>query len=182
MSLRYALVGLLASRPSSGYELSKRFAVSMAHVWPVGHSQIYPELSRLLADGLIEQTEQGPRGAKDLTPPRRQGWKPCGIGWRPNPTTACRSDANLREFFLWALPPAEALAHLQRDADVYRQRLGELEKSPGRSTGMPTRQLAPRGLPSRSAWQLPHVIDWRTGPRKKSPPARSSQADAYRKT
>lgn len=127
MSLRYALVGLLASRPSSGYELSKRFAVSMAHVWPAGHSQIYPELSRLVADGLIEQTDEGPRGRKTYAA------TPAGVtavrDWMATePDYGCRSDANLRQFFLWALPPAEALAHLERDANVYRHRLGELEE------------------------------------------------------
>ena len=127
MSLRYALVGLLASRPSSGYELSKRFAVSMAHVWPVGHSQIYPELSRLVADGLIEQTDEGPRGRKTYAATPAGRGSPAGLdGDRPD--YGCRSDANLREFFLWALPPAEALAHLERDANVYRHRLGELEE------------------------------------------------------
>jgi PadR family transcriptional regulator, regulatory protein AphA len=127
MSLRYALVGLLASRPSSGYELSKRFAVSMAHVWPVGHSQIYPELSRLVADGLIEQTEEGPRGRKTYAA------TPAGVAalrdWmETEPDYGRRSDADLREFFLWALPPAEALAHLERESNVYRQRLEELEQ------------------------------------------------------
>jgi PadR family transcriptional regulator, regulatory protein AphA len=127
MSLRYALVGLLASRPSSGYELTKRFAVSMAHVWPARHSQIYPELGRLVADGLIEQTDEGPRGRKTYAA------TPAGVAalrdWMATePDYGCRSDANLRQFFLWAIPPAEALAHLKRDANVYRHRLGELEK------------------------------------------------------
>lgn len=127
MSLRYALVGLLASRPSSGYELSKRFAVSMAHVWPAGHSQIYPELSRLVADGLIEQTEEGPRGRKTYAA------TPAGVAalrdWmETEPDYGRRSDADLREFFLWALPPAEALTHLERESNVYRQRLAELEQ------------------------------------------------------
>jgi DNA-binding PadR family transcriptional regulator len=127
MSLRYALVGLLASQPSSGYELTKRFAVSMAHVWPAGHSQIYPELARLVADGLIEQTEEGARGRKTYAA------TPAGVAelreWMRStePDYGCRSDAQLRDFFLWAIPPDEAVAHVGRDADVYRRRLAELE-------------------------------------------------------
>lgn len=128
MSLRYALVGLLASRPFSGYELTKRFAVSMACVWPVGHSQIYPELARLVADGLIEQTEEGPRGRKTYAA------TPAGVAalreWMQStePDYGRRSEADLREFFLWAIPPARALAHLEREVKVYRRRLGELEE------------------------------------------------------
>lgn len=128
VSLRYALVGLLASRPSSGYELTKRFSVSLAHVWTAGHSQIYPELSRLVADGLIEQTEEGPRGRKTYAA------TPAGVAalreWMRStePDYGGRNDAQLREFFLWVLPTAETLDHLERDADVYRRRLDELEK------------------------------------------------------
>lgn len=127
MSLRYALIGLLAWRPSSGYELTKRFAVSIAHAWPVSHSQIYPELARLVSDGLIEQIEKGPRGRKTYTA------TPAGVAalreWMQStePAYDRRSEADLREFFLWVLPPADALAHLERSAHVYRRRLAELE-------------------------------------------------------
>jgi PadR family transcriptional regulator, regulatory protein AphA len=127
MLLRYALIGLLAWRPSSGYELTKRFAVSMAHVWPVSHSQIYPELARLVADGLIEQTEEGPRGRKTYAA------TPAGVAalreWMRStePDYGRRSEADLREFFLWVIPPADALAYLERSANVYRSRLAELE-------------------------------------------------------
>jgi DNA-binding PadR family transcriptional regulator len=128
MALRYALVGLLASQPSSGYELTKRFAVSMAHVWPAGHSQIYPELARLVADGLIEQTGEGPRGRKTYAATA------AGLGelraWMRStePDYGCRSDAQLREFFLWVIPRDEAVAHLERDAEVYGRRLADLEE------------------------------------------------------
>ena len=128
VTLRYALIGLLAWRPSSGYELTKRFAVSMAHVWPVSHSQIYPELARLVADGLIEQTEKGPRGR------RTYAATAAGVSalreWMQStePDYGRRSEADLREFFLWVIPPADALAYLERSADVYRARLAELEK------------------------------------------------------
>jgi PadR family transcriptional regulator, regulatory protein AphA len=127
MSLRYALIGLLAWRPSSGYELTKRFALSMGHVWPVSHSQIYPELARLAADGLIEQTEEGPRGRKTYAA------TPSGVAalreWMQStePDYGRRSEADLREFFLWVIPPADALAYLERSANVYRTRLADLE-------------------------------------------------------
>jgi PadR family transcriptional regulator AphA len=126
VSLRYALIGLLAWRPSSGYELTKRFAVSIAHAWPVSHSQIYPELARLVSEGLIEQIEEGPRGRKTYAA------TPAGVAalreWMQStePAYDRRSEADLREFFLWVIPPAEALAYLEGSANVYRRRLAEL--------------------------------------------------------
>jgi PadR family transcriptional regulator AphA len=63
MSLRFALLGALADRPRTGYELLKHFEQSLAYAWPASHSQIYPELSRLREDRLIEQTGSGARNS-----------------------------------------------------------------------------------------------------------------------
>ena len=67
MSLRYALLGLLADRPYNGWQLLKNFEGSLAYAWPALHSQIYPELARLREAGLIEQTGEGPRGSKEYS-------------------------------------------------------------------------------------------------------------------
>lgn len=62
MSLRFAL---LNDQQSSGYDLTQRFAAGVGtYAWDVEHSQIYPELRRLLDDDLIEIAEQGARGRK----------------------------------------------------------------------------------------------------------------------
>lgn len=126
MSLRHALIGLLAAEPASGYELSRRFAESMAHVWPAGHGQIYPELARLAEDGLIEQTGTGPRGRRTYSATTE------GVAalrhWLQStePDYGCRSDADLRDFFLWSIPASEAVQHLERDAQAYRHRREQL--------------------------------------------------------
>lgn len=62
MSLRYALLALLTAQPMTGYDLAKAFHVSVGHVWHAPDSQIYPELKRMVADGLIE-AEVVPWGA-----------------------------------------------------------------------------------------------------------------------
>src|SRR5215470_2260302 len=65
MSLRYALLGLLADEPASGYELTKKFErVLRRYAWHAQHSQIYPELNRMAADGLVEVVAEGPRGRR----------------------------------------------------------------------------------------------------------------------
>jgi PadR family transcriptional regulator AphA len=62
MSLRHALLGLLDVAPMSGYTLLKQFDRSVAYVWQAPHSQIYPELRRMEADGLIVGHAE-PRGS-----------------------------------------------------------------------------------------------------------------------
>jgi PadR family transcriptional regulator, regulatory protein AphA len=61
VSLRHALLALLAAQPMSGYDLVKRFDQSVAYVWHAPHSQIYPELRKLEIGGLITAESQ-PRG------------------------------------------------------------------------------------------------------------------------
>ncbi len=128
MSLRYALLGLLADRPYTGWQLLKHFEGSLAYAWPALHSQIYPELARLREKGLIVQTGAGPRGAKEYS------LTPAGVveieGWLrgPGPSRSTRDEPLLRVFFLWLLDPDEAAEYLDREAEYHRELLGELEE------------------------------------------------------
>ncbi|HXH78868.1 PadR family transcriptional regulator [Nocardioides sp.] len=64
MSLRHAILGLLARKPSTGYELAQMFDLSLRTAWHAKHSQIYPELAKLESAGLAEVTARGSRGSK----------------------------------------------------------------------------------------------------------------------
>ena len=66
MSLRFALLGFLSTEPASGYRLAQEFGESMGWFWNASHSQIYPELRRMEADGLIssELDEDDGRGKR----------------------------------------------------------------------------------------------------------------------
>lgn len=54
MSLKFAILGLLAHEELSGYEITRRFGQSVGHFWHARSQQIYPELGRLETDGLVE--------------------------------------------------------------------------------------------------------------------------------
>ena len=127
MALRYALVHLLSGEPLSGYDLAQRVQRSTANVWPANHSQIYPELAKLLADGWIIQTGEGPRGRKvyQATP---EGVDALRSWLRDTPPDyAVRFEAMLRVFCLWAVPKEEALALLARDRAEYARDLEQLQ-------------------------------------------------------
>lgn len=57
MSVRHAVLGLLAQRPRHGYELHTAFeaVVGGEHNWDVKPAQIYSTLSRLEKDGLVAE-------------------------------------------------------------------------------------------------------------------------------
>ncbi len=52
-TLKYAILGLLYDRTMTGYELMKEFGSALNEFWSAKHSQIYPELKKLTAEGLI---------------------------------------------------------------------------------------------------------------------------------
>jgi PadR family transcriptional regulator, regulatory protein AphA len=66
VSLRHALLGLLTAEPMTGYDMTKVFDRSVDYVWHAPHSQIYPELRRMEAEGLItsESLRRGRQGVK----------------------------------------------------------------------------------------------------------------------
>lgn len=54
--LKYAILGLISREPMSGYDIMKSFEEDISKFWEAKHSQIYPELSRLQDEGLVDYT------------------------------------------------------------------------------------------------------------------------------
>jgi PadR family transcriptional regulator AphA len=132
MSLRHAVLGLLVDKPASGYDLMKRFNTSLANVWPATQSQVYGELARLDAAGLIDVAAEGPRGRKEYT------ITDAGLAelrrWltETEPKRVRNNDAVLRVFFLSVLTPEQArgyLTGLAEQAAATHTRLQELKES-----------------------------------------------------
>ncbi|GFE15518.1 PadR family transcriptional regulator [Streptomyces glebosus] len=117
MSLRHAVLGLLAESPASGYDLMKLFNASLASVWPATQSQVYGELTKLTTAGLVEVAAHGPRGRKEyaitddgLTELRH--WLT-----EVEPSGPQRHDGLLRVFFLGIVTPLEAQTFLLHQAE-----------------------------------------------------------------
>jgi DNA-binding PadR family transcriptional regulator len=53
MALRHAVLAALLEGEASGYQLAKRFDVSVANFWSATPQQLYRELDRLEDDGLV---------------------------------------------------------------------------------------------------------------------------------
>jgi DNA-binding PadR family transcriptional regulator len=128
MSLRHALLGLLAAGPASGYELTKQFELSLANVWSAKHSQIYPELQRLADNGWVQVGEEGARGRKEyrITTSGRDELRRWLTTERPD--RSGRNEAMLRVFFLWTLPDDEAADYLEGEAADYRAVFERLDR------------------------------------------------------
>ena len=129
MSLRHGILGLLAGRPMSGYDITREFDLTLGHVWSARHSQIYPELSRLASEGLIEHVDSGPRGRKvyAATGPGREEV----LRWLrdDDPGRELRVEACLQGFFYWMLEPVEAVALIRRERAFHEAKLEGYESS-----------------------------------------------------
>jgi len=125
VSLRFALIGLLADQPASGWDLSRRFETVLGSVWPAGHPQIYGELRKLLAEGLIELESTGPRGRRVYRA------TPAGLAavrqWLTAGETdhTLRLESLLRSAFFWLMTPRELAEHLDREAAYFRALAGQ---------------------------------------------------------
>ncbi|NUT17509.1 MAG: PadR family transcriptional regulator, partial [Cupriavidus sp.] len=57
MSTQHALLISLIEKPSSGYDLARRFDRSIGYFWHATHQQIYRELGRMADSGWIAAEE-----------------------------------------------------------------------------------------------------------------------------
>jgi DNA-binding PadR family transcriptional regulator len=91
MALRHAILAALLEGEASGYELAKRFDVSVANFWSATPQQLYRELERMEIDGLI--------AARVVQQERR-----------PNKRLFSLTDAGKRELHAFTAEPAKPTA------------------------------------------------------------------------
>jgi DNA-binding PadR family transcriptional regulator len=118
---------MLTQHPGSGYDLLKRFEKSMANVWPATQSQLYGELNKLAASGLIEVSDIGPRGRKEyrVTDAGRAEL----VRWitSPQDDPASRRPDLLRVFLLDEIPVEDARTYVAAFAEHADSELKRLE-------------------------------------------------------
>jgi DNA-binding PadR family transcriptional regulator len=126
MSLRYAVLGLLARRPSTGYELTQTFDRSLRTSWHARHSQIYPELAKLEAADLVEVVRHGARRSKTygITAAGRVELRRWLVDAEPDRSQ--RSESGLRLFLTPLLDPGDRQAAYERDLAHVEQELAAL--------------------------------------------------------
>ena len=146
------ILGLLAWQPRTGYEIKQVTDQSTRFFWGASYGQIYPELRRLEADGLVESREEPrgrvPRRVFSLTDAGRDALD----AWLEEPDEAYEvRDEGLLKLFFGDLMSAEQRLDLVRrrqawyeeSAALFRRigdELGELDESSG--DGAPLRDRA----------------------------------------
>lgn len=128
-TLSYALLGALASRPQTGWEVSQHMKAPIAYMWAAQHSQIYPELNRLAEAGLIEATVIRGRGPRDT---KRYALTSVGLlalsVWADSPPAVevPKSEMLLKVRSLWLTSPERATAFIAAQREQFSVRLATL--------------------------------------------------------
>ncbi|WLW57530.1 PadR family transcriptional regulator [Streptomyces sp. YU58] len=131
MSLPHAILTALLEKPSSGLELTRRFDRSIGYFWSATHQQIYRELGKLEADGLIRTlpTEQPARGQK-----KSYEVLPAGRAELARWSAASQDPKPMRDVLLLRLRAAAVVGaagiedDLRRHLDLHRRQLAEYEE------------------------------------------------------
>jgi PadR family transcriptional regulator, regulatory protein AphA len=120
----YAILGLLALRPWTTYELAKQMAVSLRNFWPRAESKLYEEPKKLVRHGLAEvRTEhvgRRPRSVYELTPAGREALRT----WldQPGAMATLEFESLVKVFFAEQGTKAQLVATLERIVDEQRRR------------------------------------------------------------
>ncbi|WP_157245571.1 PadR family transcriptional regulator [Nonomuraea typhae] len=174
MSLRMALLTLLAGAPRSGYDIGQEFDGVLKFVWHAKPTQVYPELKRLAADRLIREQDEGSRG--------RRPYEITDEGMRVLRTWLLTSDTDhsqrnetvLRSFALWVVSPQEAAGYLREEREYHRARLRgmralknglDLRLAPDRAAllGVEAGIRRLEAMVSWADWAIETVSTWPTG-------------------
>ena len=129
-TLSYAMLGLLAREPLSGYEIAQRMKEPIGFFWHAGHSQIYPELARMEQDGLVthqivEQHDRPDKKVYTITEAGREALR----RWvaEPAPVPIARDVLVLKAYSLWLADPVPAAALFREHERRHREQLAAYE-------------------------------------------------------
>lgn len=125
MSLRFAILGLLARESLTGYDLTKKFDTTIGFFWSAKHSQIYPELANLTQEGLVTfelvtQTSKPNKKVYTITDAGRETL----TEWMhaPRERRAVKDPLLMRAWIVGIVDPALALVQLRETLADYDQR------------------------------------------------------------
>jgi DNA-binding PadR family transcriptional regulator len=140
-TLGYALLGLLARRERSGYDLARELRRPVGYFWQARHSQIYPELARLEAQGLVAhhvvaQHDRPDKKVYAITEAGREALRTWVTAPLEEPPV--RDELVLRAYSVWLADPEAAAAFFREHGRRHEARLAhyrELEAQMVRDAG-----------------------------------------------
>ena len=126
-TLGYAILSILTRQPCSGYEL----ASSLESIWPAKHSQIYPQLSRMEAQGSVvfETIEQNGKPNKKVYSVTKQGQERLTSWLNEEPSDpVVRDEFLIKNHSIWLSDQESAERLLQDRIERLNEKIDSEEK------------------------------------------------------
>jgi len=130
MSIKYALLGILAEGDLHGYELKASFDAKVGEFWSLNYGQIYSTLDRLEKEGLVTHDRQAQEKRPDrkifsITPEGRNEL----AQWLATPVAkvrALRDEFFVKLVFMDKNHPAAILALIDKQKVLYLRHMNRL--------------------------------------------------------
>jgi len=141
MSLRHAILGIIAQKPSTGFDLLREFDAGQSVIWPAPQNEVYRVLRQLKEEGLAEIVARGARGS------RTSGATPAGRAalaqWLTAPSDyTLRYEPVLKACFLDPASPHARLERARQDLAFFESQIALLSRPAARSPDAPDRENA----------------------------------------
>ena len=131
MSVKHAILGILADAPAHGYDLKTRFEEKVGEFWSLNYGQVYTTLDRLHKDGLVEfdTVEQGDKPDKKIYRITSAG-QDAFTQWQLSPIKAepraLRDELFLKLMFIDKSQAQHIMRTIQRQQSVYMAHMMQL--------------------------------------------------------
>jgi PadR family transcriptional regulator AphA len=129
-TLDYVILAGLVRGPRSGYDLTRWMERETSHFFAVGHSSVYPALSRMEREGLVQHevvpSEKGPeRKVYTVSEDGREAL----FAWADEPPIEkhVRDDQLVKALCYPYMPEERALARLEEEKARHEERLAQYE-------------------------------------------------------
>jgi DNA-binding PadR family transcriptional regulator len=122
------IVGMLAARPRSGYEIKQLVDSSARFFWAASYGQIYPELKKLEEAGLIKGDDSSQGGRQRTTFRLTAEGKRAAREWISSPPEVLetRDEGLLKLFFAGSIEPKRAAQIARERASASRAKAAQL--------------------------------------------------------
>ncbi|OGO49395.1 MAG: hypothetical protein A2148_06830 [Chloroflexi bacterium RBG_16_68_14] len=163
MSLRTVLLAILSKEPNTGYGLGRLLQKELSHLWDARLQQIYGELARLQADGLVtaQAIDLPNRPAKkvySLTPTGRDeldGW----LAERPAPV-ACKDDLLVKLYCLDGMHRDLTIRRLEERREQAESEVGKLRHQLAQTPRTDPGQLGPLLVLEAALYRAEAEVSW----------------------
>jgi len=129
-TLRYIILGLLGTRPMSGYDIKQAFDRALTSYWNAGNSQIYTTLKNLNQAGLLEAEV-----IVQTTRPNRKVYRLTEV-----PERFTKDEFLTKLFFCGETSDEVALTHLREHRESLSKQLAHMEWARQQYASRPTRR------------------------------------------